>query len=74
MTEIASLLSNNQVLEEVNLSGNVITTAENFTVLLLGMANNMSVTKLLYDVSPVIMPAAQNPEGIDERELVLLED
>ena len=56
MTEIASLLTNNQVLTEVNLSGNIITTAENFTVLLLGMANNMSVTKLSYDVSPTILP------------------
>mgnify|MGYP006099244325 CR=1 FL=1 len=74
MSEIASLLSNNQVLTEVNLSGNMITTAENFTVLLLGMANNMSVTQLSYDVSPAILPQARNPEGIDQTELTLLED
>jgi Leucine-rich repeat (LRR) protein len=74
MSEIASLLSNNQVLTEVNLTGNLITTAENFTVLLLGMANNMSVTQLSYDVSPAILPKANNPAGIDQTELTLLED
>ena len=74
MTEIASLLTNNQVLTEVNLSGNTITTAENFTVLLLGLANNMSVTHLSYEVSPAILPSANNPAGIDETELTLLED
>ena len=61
MTEIAELLNNNQVLTEVNLSGNTITTTDNFNELLEGMANNMSVTKLSYDISPAILPKANNP-------------
>ena len=61
-------------MEEINILGNTITSAENFTVLLLGMANNMSVTKFLYNISQSIMPSAKNPHGIDSKELTLLED
>ena len=74
MTEIASLLANNQVLTAVNLSGNAITTADNFTALLLGMADNMSVTQLSYEVSPAILPGANNRLGIDEEDLPLLDE
>ena len=74
MTEIADLLNKNQVITEINLSGNTITTTDDFTELLCGMLDNMSVTKLSYEISPTILPNDKNPLAIQEDNLASFED
>ena len=56
MTEIARLLALNQCIKEINLSGNPIGTLEDFRHLLIGLSQNLSVTNLIYDIEPSLVP------------------
>lgn len=51
--------------------GNQIVSSESLTALLLGMANNMSVTKFQYEIDPALLDE-KNKHAIDKKELKLL--
>lgn len=51
--------------------GNQIISSESLTALLLGMANNMSVTKFKYEIDPALLDG-KNKFAIDKKELKLL--
>jgi hypothetical protein len=55
MSEIARLLANNQFLNEINLKGNNITTLNDFREILSGLSQNLSVTRLIYDIEPSLI-------------------
>lgn len=55
MSEIARLLANNQFLNEINLKGNNISSLNDFREILSGLSQNLSVTKLIYDIDPSLI-------------------
>ena len=76
MGDISNLMIRNKSIEELNLLGNKIATAESLRMLLLGMVNNMSINVLHYKIDQFLIAETQGkPEEylLDKKEIEMLE-